>query len=62
MYRFKHALIQEAAYQTLPKGQRQQAHQQIARVLEVGLNAQAIPYWQRAGERDVSQIFAHRLF
>ena len=33
-YRFKHALIQEAAYQTLLQGPRQQAHQRIAQVLE----------------------------
>jgi DNA-binding NtrC family response regulator/predicted ATPase len=33
-YRFKHALIQEAAYQTLPQGSRQQAHRQTAYVLE----------------------------
>ncbi len=33
-YRFKHALIQEAAYQSLLKSTRQQYHQRIARVLE----------------------------
>jgi tetratricopeptide (TPR) repeat protein len=33
-YRFKHALIQEAAYQSLLKSTRQQAHQRIAQVLE----------------------------
>jgi class 3 adenylate cyclase/predicted ATPase len=33
-YRFKHALIQEAAYQALLKSTRQQAHQRIAQVLE----------------------------
>lgn len=32
-YRFKHALIQEAAYQSLLKRTRQQYHQQIAQVL-----------------------------
>ena len=69
-YVFKHALIQEEAYQSLLKGTRQQYHQQIAQALserfpetaetqpelvahhytEAGLMAQAIPYWQRAGE------------
>jgi hypothetical protein len=33
-YRFKHALIQEAAYQSLLKSTRQQYHQRIAQVLE----------------------------
>jgi class 3 adenylate cyclase/predicted ATPase len=70
-YLFKHALVQQTAYQSLLKSRRQQLHQQIAQVLEAqfpdtketqpelvahhyteaGLNAQAIPYWQRAGER-----------
>jgi predicted ATPase len=70
-YFFKHALIQEAAYQSLLKSKRQQYHQNIAQVLEerfpetaetqpellahhyteAGLVVQAIPYWQRAGER-----------
>jgi predicted ATPase len=70
-YVFKHALIQDTAYQSLLKSTRQQYHQRIAQVLEqhfpetvdtqpellaqhyteAGLIAQAIPYWQRAGER-----------
>ncbi|HEV8718487.1 MAG TPA: AAA family ATPase, partial [Candidatus Binatia bacterium] len=70
-YLFKHALIQDAAYQSLLKSKRQQYHQQIAQVLEerfaetreihpellahhyteAGFIAQAIPYWQRAGQR-----------
>jgi len=74
-YRFKHALIQEAAYQTLPQGPRQQAHQRIAQVLaehfpdtvatrpellahhymEAGLDAQAISYWQQAGQRAIER-------
>jgi predicted ATPase len=33
-YRFKHALIQDAAYQSLLKSTRQQHHQRIAQVLE----------------------------
>ncbi|NOT53980.1 MAG: AAA family ATPase, partial [Deltaproteobacteria bacterium] len=72
-YSFKHALIQEAAYQSLLKSRRQSYHQQIARVLEAqggksaaphpdqpeliahhyteaGLIAQALPYWQQAGQ------------
>jgi class 3 adenylate cyclase/predicted ATPase len=34
MYTFKHALIQEAAYQSLLRSTRQQYHQQIAQVIE----------------------------
>jgi predicted ATPase len=74
-YLFKHALIQEAAYQSLLKSKRQQYHQKIAQVLEerfpdtvktqpellahhyteAGLIEQAIPYWQRAGQRAVER-------
>jgi TOMM system kinase/cyclase fusion protein len=70
-YRFKHALIQDAAYQSLLRSTRQQYHQRIAEVLEsrfpetvetqpellahhsteAGLMAQAIPYWERAGQQ-----------
>jgi predicted ATPase len=70
-YQFKHALIQEAAYQSLLKSTRQWYHERIAQVLaaqfaetveaqpellahhytEAGLNAQAVGYWQRAGQR-----------
>jgi class 3 adenylate cyclase/predicted ATPase len=70
IYVFKHALIQDAAYQSLLKSTRQQYHQRIAQVLAerfpntaetqpellahhytaAGLTAQAIPYWQRAGQ------------
>jgi TOMM system kinase/cyclase fusion protein len=74
-YRFKHALIQEAAYQSLLRSTRQRSHQRIAQVLEAcfpkscetqpellahhyteaGLMAQAIPYWQRAGQRAIER-------
>ncbi len=74
-YRFKHALIQEAAYQSLLKSTRQRSHQRIAQVLEVrfpevceiqpellahhyteaGLTAQALDYWQRAGQRALAR-------
>jgi predicted ATPase/class 3 adenylate cyclase len=74
-YLFKHALIQEAAYQSLLKSTRQQYHQRSAQVLaaqfpeivetqpelvahhytEAGLSAQAISYWQRAGQRAVER-------
>ena len=70
-YLFKHALIQDTAYQSLLRSTRQQYHQRIAQVLEArfpetgetqpellahhyteaGLAEQAIPYWQRAGQR-----------
>ncbi len=74
-YLFKHALIQDTAYQSLLKSRRQQLHQQIAHVLEerfpetketqpellahhyteAGLIAQAIPYWQQAGQRAIER-------
>src|SRR5262245_29173018 len=74
-YLFKHALIQDTAYQSLLKSRRQQLHRQIAQVLEerfpdtketqpellahhyteAGLIAQAIPYWQQAGQRAVQR-------
>ena len=74
-YIFKHALVQDAAYQSLLKSKRQQYHQQIAHALEkqfvettdtqpellahhyteAGLIAQAIPYWQKAGQRAVQR-------
>jgi predicted ATPase/class 3 adenylate cyclase len=74
-YRFKHALIQDAAYQSLLRSTRQQHHLYIAQVLEArfpevcetqpellahhyteaGLSAQAIPYWQRAGQRAIQR-------
>jgi class 3 adenylate cyclase/predicted ATPase len=67
---FKHALIQDAAYESLLKSTRQQYHQRIAQVLEdqfaelvatqpellahhyteAGLIAQAVDYWQKAGQ------------
>ena len=74
-YLFKHALIQDAAYQSLLRSTRQQYHQRIAQVLEAhfpeiaetqpellahhyteaGLATQAIPYWQRAGQRAIER-------
>src|SRR4029453_10141741 len=74
-YLFKHALIQDAAYQSLLKSKQQQYHRQIAQVLEerfteiketqpelvahhyteAGLKEQAIPYWQRAGQRAIQR-------
>ena len=69
-YIFKHALIQDAAYQSLLKQTRQHYHQRLVEVLEeqfpevvstqpelvahhaaaAGRTAQAIAYWQRAGQ------------
>jgi TOMM system kinase/cyclase fusion protein len=74
-YVFKHAMIQEAAYQSLLKSTRQQYHQRIAQVMEArfpascetqpellahhytesNLIAQAIGYWQRAGQRAIER-------
>ncbi len=65
VYSFKHALVQDAAYQSLLRSKRQHLHARIAQLLEerftepevlarhltdAGLAAKAIPYWQRAGE------------
>ena len=78
-YTFKHALIQDAAYQSLLRSTRQQYHQRIAQVLAerfpdtaetqpevlaqhytaAGLHADALPYWQRAGQRALERS-AHR--
>jgi len=69
-YTFRHALIQDAAYQSLLKSTRQQYHQRIAQVLAesfpetaetqpevlaqhytaASMHAEALPYWQRAGQ------------
>jgi len=69
-YTFKHALIQDAAYESLLRSTRQQYHQRIAQGLAerfsdtaetqpevlarhytaAGLHAQALPYWQQAGQ------------
>ena len=71
IYEFKHALVQDAAYESLLISTRQEYHQTIARTLEerfphlveaepellahhyteAGLNEEAVPYWQDAGER-----------
>jgi tetratricopeptide (TPR) repeat protein len=74
-YTFTHALIQDAAYQSLLRPTRQHYHQRIAEVVaerfpevaetqpellahhytEAGLRAQALHYWQRAGQRWLSR-------
>jgi class 3 adenylate cyclase/predicted ATPase len=75
IYLFKHALIQDTAYQSLLRSTRQQHHQHIAQVLEgrfpevckmqpellahhyteAGMLAQAIPYWQQAGQHAIER-------
>jgi hypothetical protein len=74
-YVFKHALIQDAAYESLLRTTRQHYHQRIALVLEAqfpettqeqpellaqhyteaGLIAQAVGYWQKAGQSAVQR-------
>jgi class 3 adenylate cyclase/DNA-binding winged helix-turn-helix (wHTH) protein/tetratricopeptide (TPR) repeat protein len=74
-YAFKHTLIQETAYQSLLRSQRQQYHRQTAPILEqhfpeiaetqpellahhyteAGMPAQALPYWERAGQRAIER-------
>jgi predicted ATPase len=74
-YLFKHALIQDAAYQSLLRSTRQQHHQRIVQVLEArfpelcetqpellayhymeaGVLAQAVSYWQRAGQSAIER-------
>jgi predicted ATPase/class 3 adenylate cyclase len=71
IYAFRHALIRDAAYDSLLRSQRRLHHRRIAEILqerfgetvaaqpellahhftEAGLIEQAIPCWQRAGER-----------
>ena len=66
-YRFKHALIQDAAYDSLLKSRRQALHAQAAEILrdsasseaeavahhftEAGLNDLAIEWWGKAGDQ-----------
>jgi TOMM system kinase/cyclase fusion protein len=74
-YRFRHALIRDAAYESLLRSQRRQYHRQIAEVLQerfgdiveaqpellanhftnAGAIEEAIPYWQRAGQKAVER-------
>jgi class 3 adenylate cyclase/tetratricopeptide (TPR) repeat protein len=64
-YRFKHALIQDAAYDSLLRGRRQELHRRVAKALiealgepeavayhcrEGGLDDMAIDWWGKAGE------------
>lgn len=64
-YRFKHALIQDAAYDSLLRGRRQALHRRAAKALieamgepeavahhcrEAGLDDMAIEWWGKAGE------------
>ena len=67
IYRFKHALVQEAAYSTLLRNHRQQAHGRIADALsarsdiapqvlahhltEAGRTREAVDHWFEAGQR-----------
>jgi class 3 adenylate cyclase len=66
LYVFKHALVQEAAYDSLLRARRAELHMRIAEVLETretspevtarhftsaGLAARALPYWRKAGQR-----------
>ena len=70
-YSFRHAMIRDAAYESLLRSKRRQYHRKIAEVLrerfaetvaaqpellaghfaEGGLVEEAVPYWQRAGQR-----------
>jgi predicted ATPase len=70
-YSFRHALIRDAAYESLLRRQRRNYHRRIAEVMqerfgdnvearpellashftEAGLLDQALPYWQKAGQR-----------
>ncbi len=71
LYVFKHALVQDTAYESLLKSRRQELHARIARALEprddtapellahhfteAGLKEEALVYWQKAGERAAQQ-------
>jgi class 3 adenylate cyclase/predicted ATPase/ABC-type transport system involved in cytochrome c biogenesis ATPase subunit len=74
-YTFKHALIQDAAYESLPSSRRRQLHARILGVLEENsgvaaevlarhatnaeLTAKAIDYWQQAGEAALRKSAYH---
>ena len=71
VYVFKHALIQDTAYDTLLRSRRQEIHARIAQVLkqegeaepeliahhftDAGLLAEAAPEWLRAGQQAVAR-------
>jgi predicted ATPase len=66
-YRFKHALIQETAYQSLLRSTRQQYHQRIAQVLEERFpeTAETQPEWlahhyTEAGLREQAVVYWQR--
>jgi class 3 adenylate cyclase/predicted ATPase len=74
-YLFKHALIRDAAYESLLRADRQKLHGQISGVLltkfveitetepelvayhlsQSGATADAVPYWEKAGQRAASR-------
>jgi len=74
-YSFRHAMIRDAAYESLLRSRRRQYHGKIAEVLqksfssiadeqpellathctEAGLIEQAVPLWQRAGQRSLER-------
>lgn len=70
-YTFKHALVRDAAYESLLKARRQQLHMRLLDVLEAsgeaspeilahhataaGLIEKAIDYWQRAGSQALAR-------
>jgi predicted ATPase/class 3 adenylate cyclase len=53
-YRFKHALVQSAAYESLPRAARQQLHARVAAALEARFPAtlpeQVAEHWAQAGD------------
>ena len=61
-YLFKHALIQDAAYQSLLKSRRQQYHQQIAQVLEERFPETAETQPELLAHHYTEAGLAHRLF
>ena len=78
-YAFKHALIQDAAYESLLRATRQEIHRKIAETLialfpetaaarpdlvaqhfsKAGLGAQALKYWQLAGQLALGRAANH---
>jgi class 3 adenylate cyclase len=62
-FSFKHVLIRDVAYQTLPRAERRQRHAAIARFLEeatpaVGDAAAALGYhWRQAGENERARTY-----
>jgi tetratricopeptide (TPR) repeat protein len=62
VFQFKHALIQDAAYQSLLRRQRREIHARVAQSLEAGADGVAEPallarHWREAGVDDKAAVY-----